>query len=268
MAALAAGESVIEGAGDGADVRSTAGIVAALGAEVERRPGDGADGCLPGRLARGRWPARTGRDPRLRQLRDEPAAQQRDARRIADDEHPRRRRFIAPPPGGSYHRTTALDGRGAPCSPERLPPSRHRKRSHPPPGDRRHDAGTERSGQVSDPAGGVASGWADDGPRIGRHARPHGTDAAGPGGARRADGSGGRRGGLDGRRRDLGAGGDGTGPGRRLGGGFLARRGRHPPRCRAGPARCRRQPDAPCRDRHPAGDGRRYRGAAGGRRRR
>ena len=32
---------MIEGAGDGADVRSTAGIVAALGAEVERRPGDG-----------------------------------------------------------------------------------------------------------------------------------------------------------------------------------------------------------------------------------
>ena len=41
LAAFAAGESVIEGAGDGADVRSTAGIVAALGAEVERRPGDG-----------------------------------------------------------------------------------------------------------------------------------------------------------------------------------------------------------------------------------
>ncbi len=41
LAALAPGESVIEGAGDGADVRSTAGIVAALGAEVDRRPGDG-----------------------------------------------------------------------------------------------------------------------------------------------------------------------------------------------------------------------------------
>ena len=41
LAALAAGESVIEGAGDGADVRSTAGIVAVLGAEVERHPGDG-----------------------------------------------------------------------------------------------------------------------------------------------------------------------------------------------------------------------------------
>ncbi len=36
LAALAEGESRIEGAGDGADVRSTAGIVAALGASVER----------------------------------------------------------------------------------------------------------------------------------------------------------------------------------------------------------------------------------------
>ncbi len=41
LAALAAGESRIEGAGDGADVRSTAGIVAALGAAVTRTPGAG-----------------------------------------------------------------------------------------------------------------------------------------------------------------------------------------------------------------------------------
>jgi 3-phosphoshikimate 1-carboxyvinyltransferase len=41
LAALAFGESVIEGAGDGADVRSTAGIVAALGTDVERLPRDG-----------------------------------------------------------------------------------------------------------------------------------------------------------------------------------------------------------------------------------
>jgi len=40
LAALAEGESRIEGAGDGADVRSTAGIVAALGAAVERVGGD------------------------------------------------------------------------------------------------------------------------------------------------------------------------------------------------------------------------------------
>jgi 3-phosphoshikimate 1-carboxyvinyltransferase len=39
LALLANGESRIRGAGDGADVRSTAGIVAALGARVERQPG-------------------------------------------------------------------------------------------------------------------------------------------------------------------------------------------------------------------------------------
>jgi 3-phosphoshikimate 1-carboxyvinyltransferase len=41
LAALADGESRIEGAGDGADVRSTAGIVAALGATIERVADDG-----------------------------------------------------------------------------------------------------------------------------------------------------------------------------------------------------------------------------------
>src|SRR5262245_13522094 len=41
LAALADGESRIEAAGDGADVRSTAGIVAALGASVERLREDG-----------------------------------------------------------------------------------------------------------------------------------------------------------------------------------------------------------------------------------
>jgi 3-phosphoshikimate 1-carboxyvinyltransferase len=41
LAAVAAGESRIVGAGDGADVRSTAGIVRALGATVERVRGDG-----------------------------------------------------------------------------------------------------------------------------------------------------------------------------------------------------------------------------------
>ncbi|HET9755810.1 MAG TPA: hypothetical protein VFP66_04855, partial [Candidatus Limnocylindrales bacterium] len=41
LAALARGESTIRAAGDGADVRSTAGIVAALGAGVERVDEDG-----------------------------------------------------------------------------------------------------------------------------------------------------------------------------------------------------------------------------------
>ena len=41
MAALASGESRVKGAGDGADVRSTAGIIVALGVSVERTPGEG-----------------------------------------------------------------------------------------------------------------------------------------------------------------------------------------------------------------------------------
>jgi 3-phosphoshikimate 1-carboxyvinyltransferase len=41
LAALAEGESTIRGAGDGADVRTTAGLVASLGAEVLRGPSDG-----------------------------------------------------------------------------------------------------------------------------------------------------------------------------------------------------------------------------------
>jgi 3-phosphoshikimate 1-carboxyvinyltransferase len=41
LATLAAGESRISGAGDGADVRSTAAVCRALGASLERVPGDG-----------------------------------------------------------------------------------------------------------------------------------------------------------------------------------------------------------------------------------
>ncbi len=48
LATLAAGDSRIEGAGDGADVRSTAGICRALGATVERLPGAGSDGAPDG----------------------------------------------------------------------------------------------------------------------------------------------------------------------------------------------------------------------------
>src|SRR3954466_11929831 len=44
LALLAEGESRIAGAGDGEDVRSTAGIVAALGARVGRRAGGGGRG--------------------------------------------------------------------------------------------------------------------------------------------------------------------------------------------------------------------------------
>jgi len=125
------------------------------------------------------------------------------------------------------------------------------------------DVGAERTGEVGDPAGGAAGEWSDDGSRVDRDSRSHGTDAACPGRARRADGRAGWLGGLDDPGRVGCADDDGTGPGRRLGGGVLARRGRDPPRCRAAPAGRRDQPDPPCRDRHPALDGGRYRGASG-----
>ena len=155
LSTLASGESRITGAGDGADVRSTAAIMRALGATVEARPDDdgrnvdyrvvsaGADGL--------REPDG---DPRLRQLRDEPAAHRGHARRAADDRRPRRRRVVAPPSGRSYHRATAsmgavLHGRRA-----RLPPSPHRGRAHPAAG--RSITTTPvpiGAGEVGDPAG-------------------------------------------------------------------------------------------------------------------
>ena len=144
----------------------------------------------------------------------------------------------------------------------RLPPSPDRGRSHPAPGDRLRDAGAERTGEVGDPAGGAAGGGPDDGPRSGRDARPHGADAAGA--RRRRDEreagptAAGRR---SVRRRADGAGDRRARPGRRVGGRLLARRRRDPSRCRADPARRRRQPDAAGGHRHPARDGRRHRGA-------
>ncbi|MGI9096749.1 MAG: 3-phosphoshikimate 1-carboxyvinyltransferase, partial [Candidatus Limnocylindrus sp.] len=58
FAAIAAGETLIIGAGDGHDVRSTAGVIGALGAEVERLPAAPDD--APGTA---RWRVRSpGRD--------------------------------------------------------------------------------------------------------------------------------------------------------------------------------------------------------------
>ena len=167
----------------------------ALGASVERIVDDatgerrrtvvaspGVDGL---RAAGGR--------PRLRQLRDEPPAVRRDPRRPALPERPRRRRFIAPPSGRSYHRTAALDGCGAPRPIERLPSAGHRDRSHPAPRGRRLDDRPERPGQVGDPPGRASGGRPDDGPGVGRDARPHGADAPGAGRARSRPSTDGRR---------------------------------------------------------------------------
>ena len=55
---------------------------------------------------------------------------------LAGDPRPGRRQLIAAPSGGSYHRTAALDGRRAPCAPERFPSATDRGRPYPAPGDR------------------------------------------------------------------------------------------------------------------------------------
>ena len=128
----------------------------------------------------------------IAELRDEPPADERRPGRAAPDGHPRRRRFVAPPSGGSYHRTTALDGCRPPWPARRFPPTTDRDRSYPASGDRLHDDGAERTGEVGHPARGTSRGRADDGPRVGRDPRPHGTDAASEGRAGRADGRTGR----------------------------------------------------------------------------
>ena len=230
------------------------------GAGRRRRP----ERRLPGDLARRRRPARACRGARLRELRDEPAAGCRDDRRTAAEGGPGWGQFIAPPTGGSYHRTAALDGRGAPGTRRRLPPSTHRGRCYPAPTDRLPDPGAKCPGQVGDPSRGAPGGGTDDGSRGGRDPGSHGANAPGPGDPRRTA----RRlgcGGLDGRRRADGARDRGAGSRRRVGGCLLARRGRDPRGRRAHDPGRRRQPDAASRHRHPALDGRADRGTTGGR---
>ena len=171
------------------------------------RPRGRPHGRLSGGLARRGWAPPTRDDARLRQLRHEPAVDERDPRRTAADGHVGRRRFVARPSGGSYHRTAALDGGAAPCPAERFPSSPDRDRSYPAGGHRLHHPGPERSGEVGGPPGRPQGGWSDDRPGVDRHTGSHGTDAAL---ARRARGARWRtRSGseLDDPRRDAGAGG-------------------------------------------------------------
>ena len=238
LATLAAGESRIDGRGrrrrrplDGGD------RARALGAR--RSSGladDGPARRLPGRLARRRRAPRARRRPRLRQLRDEPAAVRRDPRRAAAYARPRRRRFVARPSGGSYHRTAALDGRGAPRRAERLPSAADRGRSHPAPGDRRVD---DRSRA---PRSSRRSCWRGCGRTAGRRSARRSRRAitrsgcCGRGACRSSEApTVGRRGGDQSRRRGDGAGGRRAGSGRRLGGRVLAGRRRDPPGRRARP---------------------------------
>ena len=249
LALLAAGESRIAGAGDGADVRSTAGIVrgargttsSASGRRRRRQrvvpswSSPGADGLT---RARGR--------PRLRQLRHEPAAGRRDPRRAALPARPRRRRFVAPPSGGSYHRATALDGRGAPRS------TNDARRRSPWSDTPRSGRSTTRrpvpSAQVKSAI--LLAALRAEGRTTVREAvatRDHTERMLRARGVpvERGGGRTGRRRRDESRRRDGGAGGRRAGAGRRLRGGLLAGRGRDPSRRRADAPRRRRQPDPP-----------------------
>ena len=165
LAALANGQSVIRGAGDGADVRTTARLVGQLGAVVERGRPAGRPGRLPDRVAGDRRTPRGGSDPRLRQLGDDHPADRGDPGRTARLSRPRRRRFVAPAPARSYHRATARDGRRGPCAAGQFAPADDRGRPHSPQGDRCPDGRAERPGEVGDPAGRVAGRGSDDGPR-------------------------------------------------------------------------------------------------------
>ena len=188
LAALADGESRIDGAGDGEDVRTTAALIERLGVVVERFAADGrrvdyrvvspgvdglveADGVLD-----------CGNSGTTLRLATGILAG------LAADPRPRRRSLVAAATGGSYHRTAALDGRGAPCAPERFPSATDRGRPHPAPGDRRDDRRPERPGEVGDPAGGAAGRRSDDRPRGDRDPRSHRADAPGARGAGRARG--------------------------------------------------------------------------------
>ena len=153
--------------------------------------------------------ARAGRRPRLRQLRDEPAADRRDARRAADDGHVldgdaslRGRpvaRIIEPLRSMGAELHARQNDSLPPLTVVGRTPLRAIEFATPVP-----------SAQVKSAI--LLAGLRADGRttvrEVGRDARPHGADAAGAGRAGRARRRrGGRRSGLDGRRRADGAGG-------------------------------------------------------------
>ena len=108
IAAMAEGESSIEGYLDSADTRSTLAAVEALGARVEGA--DGVAGRDPHR--RGRAPGRRQRRDRRRQRRHPAAPAAGLARGAARRRLDARRRRVDPPPAGRPHRRAAApDGR-------------------------------------------------------------------------------------------------------------------------------------------------------------
>ena len=114
LAALAEGESRIGAASDGADVRSTAGIVASLGAIVERV---GDDGRTVDYVVASDGVDALREPDRVLDCGNSGTSLRLSAGVLAGParlRRPRRGRFIAGPSGRSYHRATARDGRRAP----------------------------------------------------------------------------------------------------------------------------------------------------------
>ena len=145
------------------DGRRSAG---ALGANVERLDVDragGRDGRLPGRLAGRRRAPRAGERPRLRQLRDQPPPVRRDRRRTAvpDASSTATIRCDGDRSLVSSNRCARWARRSTRRADDSLPPLTVIGRS-PLDAVDTLDAGSERPGEVGDPAGGAPGG------RVGR----------------------------------------------------------------------------------------------------
>ena len=178
LALLAEGESTIASAGDGEDVRSTAGIVAALGATVERTAVRGGrvdyrvvvPGRRRARRARGR--------ARLRQLRDDDPPRGRRPRRAGrcSPSSTATRRSAGARWAGSRSRSPAMGAAFAGRASGTLLPLAITGRARLTP--IRYDTpGPQRPGQVRGPARRARGRGRDGGDRGGRDARPHGADA-------------------------------------------------------------------------------------------
>ena len=261
LALLADGVSRIEAAGDGEDVRSTAGLVAALGATVERvaerdgrvdyrvaspggdalvEPEDILDCGNSGTTARLAAGVLAGRSLFV-VLDGDASLRRRPMGRIVEPLRPMGAKLAGR--AGASRLPMAITGRSD-ADPDHV-----------------RDAGPQRPGQVGDPARRAVGRRRDVGDRGGRDPRPHRTHAARPrrgrrrgrrprrpahGARRRTDGRG--RGRRDGAVRSLGR--------RVLAGGRV-----DPSRRRAAARRGEHEPDAACHHRHPEAHGRRHRGA-------
>ena len=167
LAALAEGESRIEGLLEGQDVLATEAAVQAFGASIERR--DGA------RIVQGRRLAFARRSGRLRQFGHRRAPADGRRRRLPDPRDLHRRRLAARPADGAGARAARADGRPVRGrrSPAGHPPGRLAAR---PVLHQRQGLG---AGQVGDPAGRAARQGRGRGDRAEAEPRPYRADAPG-----------------------------------------------------------------------------------------